>query len=72
MVSSNKISGTLHVWANDGGEYAGSGIVLYSDHRWGRLGGEISGNLVEKNSISLVSDTPAVVDMNAFELTIAV
>lgn len=69
IVSNNKIYGTLHVDPADSGGYAGSGIVLYSDHRWGRLGGVISGNLIQRNSISLVSDTPLVVDVYAFELT---
>ena len=69
IVANNKISGTLHVDPNDGGGYAGSGIVLYSDHRWGRAGGQISSNLVEKNSVSLVSDNPTMVDVWAFELS---
>jgi hypothetical protein len=38
IVSHNKISGTLHVAECDGGGYAGSGIVLYADWRYGRLG----------------------------------
>jgi hypothetical protein len=68
-VANNKISGVLHVHPSDGGGYAGSGIVLYSDHRWNRLGGDIQGNVVERNSVSMYSDNPAVVDINAFELT---
>ena len=70
IVSHNKIEGMLHVDANDGGGYQGSGIVLYADFRWGRAGAaEIKDNYVTKNKVSLVSDTPAVVDVVAFELT---
>jgi hypothetical protein len=70
IVSHNKISGTLHVWENDGGGYAGSGIVLYADFRWGMAGAEaIKNNVVIKNKVSLVSDNPNVVDVVAFELT---
>lgn len=72
VVSNNKIYGTLHVYSADGGGYAGSGIVLYSDHRWNMPGGEISGNVVERNYVALISDTPDVVDVYAFELTYAV
>lgn len=70
LVSHNKISGTLHVAMDDGGGYNGTGIVLYADFRWGRLGAEaISNNRVIKNKIALVSDTPDVVDVCAIELT---
>lgn len=70
VVSHNKISGTLHVWANDGGGYCGTGIVLYADFRWGGAGAEeISNNRIVKNKISLVSDNRTVVDVVAFELT---
>jgi hypothetical protein len=70
VVSHNTISGTLHVWANDGGEYDGSGIVLYADFRGTREGAEeIKNNRVVQNHVSLVSDTPSVVDVWAFELT---
>ncbi|MHC4120952.1 MAG: right-handed parallel beta-helix repeat-containing protein [Planctomycetota bacterium] len=70
VVSHNKISGTLHVWTGDGGGYEGSGIVLYADFRSGRDGAEaIKNNVVSKNKVALVSDTPAVVDVVAFELT---
>ena len=70
VISHNTISGTLHVWENDGGGYAGSGIVLYADFRWGYSGAdEIKDNYVTHNSISLVSDNPSVVDVWAFELT---
>jgi hypothetical protein len=70
VVSHNQIYGTLHVDPNDGGEYNGSGIVLYADFRWNRLGAAaISNNRVVKNKVGLVSDTPAVVDVVAFELT---
>jgi hypothetical protein len=70
VVSHNTILGTLAVWANDGGGYDGSGIVLYADFRWGGAGAEsIQNNYVVKNKVSLVSDTPNVVDVVAFELT---
>lgn len=69
-VSHNEISGTLHVAANDGGGYNGTGIVLYADFRWGRLGSQsLSFNRVVKNKVALASDTPAVVDVVAFEMT---
>lgn len=70
VVSHNKVSGALHVDPADGGGYAGSGIVLYADFRWGWPGAEqIKYNNVIKNKVSLVSDTPEVVDVWAFELT---
>lgn len=70
VVSHNKIYGILHVDSDDGGGYCGTGIAIYADFRWGRLGATaISYNRVVKNKISLVSDTPAVVDVVAFELT---
>ena len=69
VASHNKLGGTLHVAECDGGGYAGSGIVLYSDWRYGRAGGEISDNRIVKNKISLVSDDSEVVDVNAIELT---
>jgi hypothetical protein len=69
-VTHNAISGTLHVSPADGGGYNGSGIVLYADYRWGRLGtAAISGNDISHNAIALTSDTPAVVDVVAFEIT---
>jgi len=70
VVSHNTIVGTLFVDPSDGGGYNGSGIVLYADFRWGMAGAqEISNNRVVKNKVSLVSDTPDVVDVAAFELT---
>jgi hypothetical protein len=70
VVSHNDISGTLHVSEGDCGGYDGSGIVLYADFRWERLGAEaIKDNRVVQNKVSLVSDTPDVVDVVAFELT---
>ena len=70
VISHNKITGTLHVAATDGGGYSGTGIVIYADFRWGRTGAaEISNNRVVKNKVSLVSDTPDVVDVVAFEMT---
>lgn len=70
LVAHNKISGTLHVEPGDCGGYQGTGIALYADFRDGSLGANsIAYNRVIKNSVSLVSDTPAVVDVVAFELT---
>jgi hypothetical protein len=76
VVSHNKISGVLHVggWYEDPsqeqGGYAGSGIVLYADFRDGSAGAaEISKNRVVNNKVSLVSDTPGLVDVVAIELT---
>ena len=69
-VSHNTISGTLHVAKNDCGGYCGTGIVIYADFRGGSAGAEeISGTRVVKNKVSLVSDTPNVVDVVAFEMT---
>lgn len=70
VVSHNKISGTLHVAATDGGGYDGTGIALFADFRWGRAGAEaITANRVVKNRISLTSDNPEVVGVHAMELT---
>jgi hypothetical protein len=70
VVSHNTISGTLHVAPGDCGGYAGSGIVLYADFRWGRAGANyISYNRVVKNKIGLVSDNAGLVDVFAIELT---
>jgi len=70
VVAHNKISGTLHVDPNDCGGYSGTGIVIYADFRWNRLGSQsLAYNRVLKNKVSLVSDTPAVVPVCAFELT---
>ncbi len=70
VVSHNNLSGTLHVYPDDGGGYNGSGIVLYADFRWGMSGAEaITQNRVAQNTVSLVSDTPGVVDVAAIELT---
>ena len=70
VVAHNKIIGVLHVMAGDGGGYNGTGIVLYADFRWGAAGADqIAYNRVVKNKISVVSDTPSVVDVAAIELT---
>lgn len=70
VVAHNKISGTLHVSQGDCGGYSGTGVVLYADFRWGATGTlDLSWNRVVKNHISLVSDTPTVVDVVASELT---
>jgi len=70
LISHNKVLGTLHVDPLDKGGYSGTGIVLYADFRWGMAGTlEIKNNRVIKNKVSLVSDTPLIVDVYAFELT---
>jgi hypothetical protein len=70
VIAHNKIIGVLHVTPGDCGGYSGSGIVLYADFRWSRLGSsDLSFNRVIKNNVSLVSDNPDLVDVNAVELT---
>ena len=70
VVSHNTVSGTLFVDPDDCGGYNGSGIVLYADFRWGGAGAQtIAYNRVVENRVSLVSDTPGLVDVVAFELT---
>lgn len=70
LVSHNRISGTVHVSAADCGGYSATGIVVYADFRWGRLGSSrIAHNRVVKNMVALTSDTPSVVDVVALELT---
>lgn len=69
VVSHNKMNGTLYVDPDDGGGYCGTGIVVYADFRWGMAGADtLAYNRVVKNTVSLVSDTPEVVDVVAFEL----
>jgi hypothetical protein len=70
LVAHNRISGVLHVAADDDGGYSGAGIVLYADFRWGDPGAvAIAYNRVLKNKVAVVSDTPLVVDIHAFEMT---
>lgn len=70
IIKDNKILGTLHVMPGDGGGYNGSGIVLYSDSRWGALGAKaITCNMLIDNCIAIKSDTSLVVDIAAIELT---
>ena len=70
LIEHNMISGTLHVDPSDQGGYQGSGVVIYADFRWGMAGAaEIRNNFVIQNKVSLISDTPDVVDVVAFELT---
>jgi hypothetical protein len=65
-----RISGTVHVSPTDCGGYSATGIVIYADFRWGRTGStSISNNLITHNTVSLVSDTPLVVDVVAVELS---
>lgn len=69
-VSHNNLYGTVFIDPDDCGGYNGSGIVLYADFRWGSAGAkEINNNYISHNTVSLVSDTPAVVDFAAFEMT---
>lgn len=70
VVSHNRIQGTVRVKAGDCGGYNGSGIVVYADYRWGRLGASlIAFNRIVKNHVALESDNPSVVDVAALELT---
>ena len=69
VVSDNQISGTLYVWGGDGGGYDGTGIVLYTDYRWGGSGGIVTNTVLSGNDISMVSDTPGIVNFNGIELT---
>lgn len=70
LVAHNKITGTLYVDPADLGGYSGTGIVLYADFRWNREGASnIAFNRILKNTVSLESDTPEVVDVLAIELT---
>lgn len=70
LVSHNEISGTVHVDAADCGGYNGTGIVVYADYRFGRFGAaHMAYNRIVKNTVSLVSDTPSLVDVVAIELT---
>ena len=70
LVSHNQISGTLHVSPTDCGGYAGTGIVVYADFRFGRSGAShIDYNRIIRNTVSLESDTPSLVDVVAIELS---
>ena len=70
VIAHNRISGTVHVAADDCGGYQATGIVLYADFRFGFIGASsIAFNRVVKNSIGLASDNAALVDVVAVELT---
>jgi hypothetical protein len=70
VIAHNRITGTLHVSPTDCGGYSGTGIVVYADYRFGRLGAaHITNNYIIQNTVTLVSDTPSVVDVIAVELT---
>lgn len=70
VIEHNTISGTLHVDPNDCGGYSGSGIVIFADYRFGRIGADaITNNWTVHNKVAMTSDTPSVVDIVAFELT---
>jgi len=71
VISHNTISGILQVPATDGGGYNGTGIVLYSDFRWGRSGGELSLNRVVKNTVAMSANdlSGKGVDIVAYEMS---
>ncbi len=71
LVAHNTISGTLHVAPDDCGDYSGAGIVIYADFREpdGLGAVALAYNRVIKNKVAVVSDNPALVDINACELT---
>ena len=70
LVAHNRVYGTLHVPEDDCGGYSGAGLLIYADFRWEGPGAvAIAYNRVIQNTVSMVSDTPLVVDVNAFEMT---
>jgi hypothetical protein len=70
VVSHNTINGQLNVPEDDCGGYSGSGIVIYADFRFGRIGAtSIEFNRVVKNKVDMVSSNAALVDIVAFEMT---
>lgn len=74
VVSHNTITGDIVFPDGDCGGYDGTGIVIYADFRWNRLGAaDISYNRVIKNKVSVVSyldgTTANSVGAIAFELT---
>jgi hypothetical protein len=71
LISHNKVVGTLNVPESDCGGYNGSGIVLFSDYRFGRSGGPITDNRVIQNKVGMSANDPGDtgVDIVAFELT---
>jgi hypothetical protein len=70
LVAHNKVSGVLHVAPEDCGDYSGAGIVIYADFRnVGEGAVALAYNRVIKNKVSVVSDNPLLVDINAFEMT---
>lgn len=70
LVAHNKITGVLSMFVNEKGGYNGSGIVLYADFRWGRLGtAAMKNNHVTKNTVAMTSSNPTLVDIVAFEMT---
>jgi hypothetical protein len=73
LVAYNHISGTLHMAADEGGGYGATGIAVVADFRPGQPGARnIAFNRVLRNSVTLVSSNPALVDVDAFELSIVV
>ena len=69
LVANNEITGTVYVDPDDRGGYNAAGVLLVSDNRGKRRGGLVEGNLVRRNRIALVSDTPGVVPVVGVELT---
>lgn len=70
VAAHNKINGVVYMGTGEHGGYNATGIVLYSDSRYGTPGASIiSYNQVIKNKIGLVSDNPELVNVVAIELT---
>ena len=68
----NDVNGTIHVDPADSGGYDGVGIVAFADFRSGQPGApSITENVMEQNRVELVSSSPAVVNANGIELTVA-
>jgi nitrous oxidase accessory protein NosD len=69
----NEVGGTVFVSPVDCGGYDAAGILLFADFRSGAPGApSISGNVFVYNRVSLVSNAPAVVNVDGIALTVAV
>lgn len=69
LVAHNTVTGILDVSVGDCGGYSGTGITLFSDHRYGRLGGPVENNTIRVNKVKLESNNPGLVDVVGFEMT---
>ncbi len=70
IVMHNEVYGTINVSEGDCGTYSGTGIVIYADFRWGRLGSDgLKNNTIEHNKVSLVSSNSDLVPAVGLELT---